>query len=502
MDESEENRSQMGDDEQMDGGLPVDGDSISDIQSRSERGSQMSQENAHLQGDDAYVLTNEQRALNQAWEKSRRLRDFYSARLHTLVNGPCSAVNILNMGIEAIQAHLNLAETSWEQFEERHMWLVAEGDCTDQRAIDLNHHLYSRAENDWVLLKSRLQGRLNEPQQTLSRDNDDASAANVSGLLNRTQQAGLEPRVRMSGNNATLRIGNLSIEAFNGDSSQWANFKSKYLRMVHENPDIGAIEKLSILLKMMAPNSEPHDLLEGYTHEPDNYPIMWKQLCDFYDDDLEIVTTMVNNVLDLPGIARASREALMTMVNVVNKLVLQMPRHGVNTDGWGIILVPLLIRKVDGETRNLWVCDRTQRQKLELADFLKFLTERARTVAGLSQLRSEVSRLVEGAEGSSFRPVTVHRGSSAFRKAVRGPRILSCYLCKEEHGIYVCPVFRAMSNKGRVEAVRRLHLCFLCLKPECNVTTCTLRPCKCGMRHNQLLCLVPSPSARVSVDKQ
>lgn len=165
------------------------------------------------------LLTNEQRALNQAWEKSRRLRDFYSARLHTLVNGPCSAVNIPNMGIEAIQAHLNLAETSWEQFEERHIYLVAEGDCTDQRAIDLSHHLYSQAENAWILLKSRLQGRLNEPRQTLGRDNNDASTANVSGLLNRIQQAGLEPRVRMSGNNATLRIGNLSIEAFNGDSS-------------------------------------------------------------------------------------------------------------------------------------------------------------------------------------------------------------------------------------------------------------------------------------------
>lgn len=57
MAESEENRSQMGDDAQMDGGLPVDGDSISDIQSRSEGGSQMSPENAHLQGDGAYVLT-------------------------------------------------------------------------------------------------------------------------------------------------------------------------------------------------------------------------------------------------------------------------------------------------------------------------------------------------------------------------------------------------------------------------------------------------------------
>lgn len=479
----------------------MDGESISTIRSQSERGSRETLENVLREGNGAYVLTREQRELNELLAKSRRLRDFHFARLQTLVEGACSEGNIPNLGIEALQAHLNLAEASWEQFEERHMHLVSEGDVTNQRDIDMNHHLYDQAENTWVLLKSRLQGQLNGLRQSLRPDTSTEEAANASGWLNRTQPPGQEPRVHVHGSQATLRIGNISTEAFNGDSSQWANFKSKYLRMVHENPDIGDIEKLSILLKMMTPGTEPHSLLEGYTHEPDNYKIMWKQLCDFYDDDLEIITTLVNRVLDLPVVTRASREALMLMVNVTNKLVLQMPRHNVDTKNWGIILVPLLIRKLDGETRNLWVCDRPQRQKPELAGFLSFLTERARTVSGLNQPGAESSR--EREVGSSHRTVASRHDRGAFRQARAPPRPVSCYLCKKEHAIYACPDFKAMSVDRRKDAVRTLRLCFLCMKPDCNVAKCTLRACTCGIRHNQMLCTKRSlPSAVVTLAKR
>lgn len=455
-------------------------------QSRIDDGSQTDRNNAHSHRVGAYVPSLEHRELNRLLEKAKRLRDFYFARLQTLVEGACSEENISIMEIEVLQAHLKLAEASWEQFEERHMYLVAEGDINEQPAIDVNHQLYSRAESTWVLLKSRLQSQLNRLRETVYQEIGDATLTDVPVLLNRSHQAVLKPRVCMVGNNATLRIGNLFTEAFSGDSSQWPNFKSKYIRMVHDNSDIGIIEKLSYLLQMMSPGTEPHALLEGYTHEPANYPTMWKQLCDFYDD--ETISTMVNKMLDLPVITQASREALMTMVNVTNKLVLQMPQHDEDTKNWGIILVPLLIRKMDGETCSLWVSNGPQGQKPELAAFLNFLTERARAVIGSNQPRSEGCRPEKGATGGLHRPVAGYRNSNAFRKSVRTQRELSCYVCKRKHCIYACPDLKAMSVDERRDVVRRLRLCFLCLKPDCNVARCTLRSCTCGLRHNQLLC--------------
>lgn len=157
----------------------MDGESISEIRSQSGGGSQENLENVPQPGNGAYVLTREQREFNQLMAKSRRLRDFHFARLQTLVEGACSDVNVPNLGIEALQAHLNLAEASWEQFEERHMHLVSEGDVTNQRDIDMNHHLYNQAENTWVLLKSRLQGQLNRLRQALRHDTSTEEAANA-----------------------------------------------------------------------------------------------------------------------------------------------------------------------------------------------------------------------------------------------------------------------------------------------------------------------------------
>jgi len=67
---------------------------------------------------------------------------------------------------------------------------------------------------------------------------------------------------------------------------------------------------------------------------------------------------------------------------------------------------------------------------------------------------------------------------------------LSCRVCKKEHGLSVCPVFKAMDPKKRLYLVKENRLCFNCLDfanhghrqcrraGECQVNGCTLKHSK------------------------
>lgn len=81
-----------------------------------------------------------------------------------------------------------------------------------------------------------------------------------------------------------------------------------------------------------------------------------------------------------------------------------------------------------------------------------------------------------------------------------------CYVCREKHQIYSCPVFEKMTVGARLDKLRALHHCFKCFQPNCSPGKCKLGACeKCGSQaHSVMTCGAPKlqvASAVVRPDK-
>lgn len=73
------------------------------------------------------------------------------------------------------------------------------------------------------------------------------------------------------------------------------------------------------------------------------------------------------------------------------------------------------------------------------------------------------------------------------KQAFLSKTIKNCPICKEQHPIFKCEMFRNFSISKRTQAIKDASLCFNCLRnhgqKECNFGKCLI----CNEPHNTLL---------------
>ncbi|KRX14001.1 hypothetical protein T07_4244 [Trichinella nelsoni] len=147
--------------------------------------------------------------------------------------------------------------------------------------------------------------------------------------------------------------------------------------------------------------------------------------------------------------------------------------------------MPLILSRLPREISLEWKRQNPNRQKdmYELLSFLK------------TELRSRKVSTFPWRERKSVPPFpsnrkTVPRGqytTATLQATVRK----ACFICEEDHAIENCPKFIRMNPKERITKVKRLGLCFLCLKRGHLGTSCKAKlKCRieeCSKRHHPLI---------------
>lgn len=338
------------------------------------------------------------------------LAQFHFVRLMR-VRQTCSMDLCMNMQIEEVEARLSLVEAAWTQFNTSYMAVLvphnAEIVITPEIQAEL-YGKYDRAETAYLSVKTSLKtaqdviiGRRSgiadqtetdqEPElmhyEQSQHSNEESWAEQTEkeiAEMNResgrsepqrsdsqnSMRSAESERMRAPGSSASFRpvdyrlvrrgsttmlqIGALTIEPFASNHLKWPNFRSKFEEMVHQS-ELKMVEKANLLVQLMERDSEPYGILEGYTHTADNYQKMWQRLIETYEDRDGITAALVYEFEDLPEMRTLNREAIMKVINVTNKLLLQMPRHGVSVQDWEVWIIPILLRKVDWATQRAWI---------------------------------------------------------------------------------------------------------------------------------------------------
>lgn len=154
-----------------------------------------------------------------------------------------------------------------------------------------------------------------------------------------------------SSNQQAIKVKKVDIEKFNGDMGKWPQFKSTFEECFHKRTDIAGALKFYHLMSHLEPNSEPYEALNVFDRTDANYSTAWKTLCEMYDNERKLVNNIVLSFVDMPAISEVpSRSELISIIIKTNHLTQSLPKYGVDVKSWDPILVPLLLRKLDGES--------------------------------------------------------------------------------------------------------------------------------------------------------
>lgn len=315
---------------------------------------------------------------------------------------------------------------------------------------------------------------------------------------------------------------NQRIEPFAGNFQKWPNFRSKFVQFVHSNERLTDLEKFLKLDECLILDSEAYNTISGYNRVADNYAAAWEDLCTRFDNKRKTVEECILRFMDAPQSRYQSRATIILMINSINYLTKMLPRFNVDVSTWGPILVPIAQRKMDGRTLANWFKVRPSREVAALGPLITFLEAEADSLDGtendnnhhnnrkngsLNQSNqaqpSTSASTASNANASTGNATSANTGNAAGTGIHRTKSSISCAHCGNNHQLFGCNEFKKLPLDLRIKRVKQYGICSNCLKPKCSPQKCTLGACRCGEKHNKLLCSqMHQPSVSIATTEQ
>ncbi|XP_049308645.1 uncharacterized protein LOC125777602 [Bactrocera dorsalis] len=252
--------------------------------------------------------------------------------------------------------------------------------------------------------------------------------------------------------------------------------------MVHNRTDLDPAYKLGKLRQCVDQESVPMigGLYTGGYHE------VWSELKRRYDNPRLLAETHVQIFLDLPNNPPEASNTLRSIVDCVRNSFRALAVMDIPVHHWDAIAVPVLLPKLPTTTRNEWGMSLTSVSIPKLEDLLLFLERRANNITVAPQTVSTQPLFRRFAS----RTVKAHVGATNNTQCTTAtPANVGCPQCSGNHRLIRCLQFRNMQVPERWERVRRLAVCFNCLRSGYTVRQCSSGACSfCQQGHNTLLC--------------
>lgn len=288
----------------------------------------------------------------------------------------------------------------------------------------------------------------------------------------------------------TLKLDSIKVPTFNGDLTEWEEFKGLFEYLIHNSTRISNTVKFNELrnhLKGIA-----FDTIKGYAINGTNYSAAWADLKKRFDRKEDLIDEYIRRFLNVEEIRqRATFTNIRIIVDTTNQMIRALPGLGISVSQWDPFINFVLSTKLDRETGHEWVQKRGTGQRPAASEFLEWLETKA--------IELQISYTEKPAKRFEKEPHNQHKkkifqiGEASNPEKSSGSdgkdgKTNKCFVCNGNHKIFSCPVLRKECAKVRSEMIQSLQLCFKCLLKH-KMGTCKEEDCRhCGGPHNVLLC--------------
>lgn len=277
---------------------------------------------------------------------------------------------------------------------------------------------------------------------------------------------------------------NVPLPSFDGAPENWYAFKCMFQTVMGRYPNESPAIKLYHLKNSLvgrAAGKIDQDVINN-----NDYESAWQLLEDTYEDERLIIDTHIDALLDLPKLTRENGDEMRKLVETCTKHVDALKNRELPVEGLSeMILVNLISKRLDRESRKLWETSLVRGDLPSFDDLIDFLKDRSRVLQRLpSNASTSQSQAAPRAPGQQ-QVVAKPRQTKLFVQTNKE----SCPCCSSSHPVFKCPEFRKLPVGERFEKVKKAGMCYNCLKPQHRADACaSTQHCKtCGKPHHSLL---------------
>lgn len=268
----------------------------------------------------------------------------------------------------------------------------------------------------------------------------------------------------------SVQLPKIKLPEFDGKPSNWRAFKDLYDKIVHFNHSISNEIKAQYLKSNLT--GAAAKLVEHLSPTEANYKTCYELLCNRYENEREIVTELIDKILDLEIQKNETSDGLKLIHDKTFECIMSIESAGTDVTNWDVLLIQILMRKLNQKTIMDYESKLSDVKKNQtLAYFLKYLENRfLALLSAETKTKCNVKKVYD--ENKQKREVP-----------------FQCTYCEHAHSVYKCDAFVKLEPTKRYEWAKEKKICFVCLQGHSRNDVCKSKyNCrKCGKKHNTLL---------------
>lgn len=252
----------------------------------------------------------------------------------------------------------------------------------------------------------------------------------------------------------TVKLPDFKLPDFDGTPESWLKWRETFETMIHNNDGINKVYKYHYLRAAMKFPSGQKSVLDNFSHSQQNYDEAWKALCKRYDDPRKNKAHLFNRLLSVKKMNGETLSELTRIIDEFSSVVTSLELCGASFDD---LLMHIVQFRLDDMTSREWQKETKNRENISFKSMMDFLTDQCAVVATLSTNTKRPFTRTDSKQTSAktFAAGTVATGVSAV-----------CVVCHEQHQLYSCPKFKALTVSERYRVVNQNRLCRNCLSPQ------------------------------------
>lgn len=283
-----------------------------------------------------------------------------------------------------------------------------------------------------------------------------------------------------------IQLPKINLPQFNGSYQNWLEYRDTFHSLIHNNEMLDNVSKFHYLRASLSGSAAL--IIKNIDFTSENYSTAWDLLCERYNNNRLLVNNHVQTLFNVDPIQKESSRSIRTLVDVTNKNIRALTLLKQPTEHWDTLIIYLMSNKLDSVTGREWEEHRnTLKDAPTLLEFCTFLSNRADLLETIEDSKQNKFVKPDVLKPKSF--VVAHRSEGATKTYKTQ---LKCPLCSQDHFLFSCESFRALTVEQRNEKVKDFKVCLNCLRPWHPVYKCKLSHCKyCKERHSTLLHVEP-----------
>ncbi|XP_026464647.1 uncharacterized protein LOC113367235 [Ctenocephalides felis] len=265
---------------------------------------------------------------------------------------------------------------------------------------------------------------------------------------------------------AMVQLPQINLPNFNGEFSQWPEFRDMFSSLIINNQLLTNAQKLHYLKNSL--NREAANLIRNVSITDANFLTAWNTLVNTYDNKLILINAQLKEIINQPQ--NRDNKSLRYFLCKSRQHVTAIKNEKIPVDLSDLIFIYILKSKLDLDTQIAWSSSTAETNIPSLDHFFSFLERRCAI--------HDINR-----EQGPTPKVPIQRNHFA------APIKIKCQFCNKEHYLNRCEEILKLHVDDRIKFVKKIRLCFNCLNSSHGISQCSSkRNCSiCKRRHNTIL---------------